>query len=114
MRRPTRSEPATMVAAGLVLLLLVVLVVVPLVRLVQVVAEGGWTGIGSTLQAPGVGRSIVNTLVLSIVVTMVAVPLGAAMTLALRRPDLPARGALRLGVLLPLLVPQFVLGYSWT
>ncbi|MEJ7727122.1 MAG: ABC transporter permease subunit [Actinomycetes bacterium] len=114
MRRSTRSEPATLVAAGLVVLLLVVLVVVPLVRLVQVVAESGWTGVGSTLQAPGVGRSIVNTLVLSIVVTMVAVPLGAAMTLALRRSDLPARGALRLGVLLPLLVPQFVLGYSWT
>ena len=114
MRRPTRSEPATLVAAGLVVLLLLVLVVVPLVRLVQVVAESGWTGVGSTLQAPGVGRSIVNTLVLSIVVTMVAVPLGAGMTLALRRSDLPARGALRLGVLLPLLVPQFVLGYSWT
>ena len=32
----------------------------------------------------------------------------------LRRPDVPFRSALRIAVVLPLIVPQFVLGYSWT
>lgn len=114
MRRPSRSEPLAVVAALAVVGLLVVLVAVPLVALVQVASEDGLGGVAATLRAPGVGPSILNTVVLSIVVTAVAVPAGAAMTLALRRTDVPGRGALRLGVLLPLLVPQFVLGYSWT
>jgi len=101
-------------AAVVIVVLLVALVAIPLGRLIQVAAEGGWSGVGATLRGPGVGRSIANTLVLSVVVTAAAVPLGAALTLALRRSDLPARSALRLGLLLPLLVPQFVLGYSWT
>ena len=45
---------------------------------------------------------------------MLAVAGGAALALALRRSDLPGRRVLRWGLLLPLLVPQFVLGYSWT
>lgn len=114
MRRPARLEPLTGAAALAVIALLVVLVAVPLFRLAQVASEGGLGGVVETLQAPGVGRSIVNTLVLATVVTLVAVPAGAAATLALRRSDLPGRTALRLGLLLPLLVPQFVLGYSWT
>src|SRR4029453_17836969 len=47
-------------------------------------------------------------------VTVVAVPIGVALTLVLRRPDLPCRGFWRAAVLLPVLVPDFVLGYSWT
>ncbi|HEY4625282.1 MAG TPA: ABC transporter permease subunit, partial [Blastococcus sp.] len=36
------------------------------------------------------------------------------MALALRRADLPGRAFWRIAVLLPILVPDFVLGYSWT
>ena len=114
MRRSGRPEPAVVAATVLVTALLVALVVIPISRLVQVAAEGRWAGVWSALQAPGVGRSVANTLVLSVVVTAVAVPLGAAITIALRRTDLPGRGALRVGLVLPLVVPQFVLGYSWT
>lgn len=114
MRRPSRSEPVAVAATVLVVALLIVLVAVPLGSLVRVAAEDGLGGIVSTLRAPGVGRSIASTIALSMVVTVIAVPLGAALTLALRRRDLPARGLLLLGVLLPLLVPEFVLGYSWT
>ena len=45
---------------------------------------------------------------------VLAVPLGVAMALVLRRPDLPGRAFWRVAVLLPVLVPDFVLGYSWT
>src|SRR4029453_19554911 len=47
-------------------------------------------------------------------VTVVAVPIGVALTLVLRRPDLPGREFWRAAVLLPVLMPDFVLGYSWT
>ena len=39
---------------------------------------------------------------------------GVATALLLRRPDVPARRLLQVLVLAPLVVPQFVLGYSWT
>ncbi|MDQ4039192.1 MAG: ABC transporter permease subunit, partial [Actinomycetota bacterium] len=54
-----------------------------------------------------------NTFVLAVAVTAVAVPVGTLLALALRRPDLPGRSFWRVVVLLPVLVPDFVLGYSW-
>ena len=111
-----RRSPAsvTVAASVLVAVALVVLVAVPLLQLFKVTAEGGLAGITETLAAPGVARAIGNTLALAGAVTVLAVAGGTALALALRRPDLPGRGALRWGLLLPLLVPQFVLGYSWT
>jgi iron(III) transport system permease protein len=58
-------------------------------------------------------RAVLNTLLLAVAVTLTAVPAGTAMALALRRPDLPGRGFWQLAVLLPVVVPDFVLGYSW-
>jgi iron(III) transport system permease protein len=110
--RANRPEWTERCAAGLVVLLLVGLVVLPVFRLIRtVVAEGDPLRV---LAAADTRHSVVNTVVLAIVVTLASVPIGAAMALALRRGDVPGRGALRLVVLLPLLVPQFVLGYSWT
>ena len=50
---------------------------------------------------------------LSAAVTGLAVPVGVAIALALRDPRLPGRDFWRAAVLLPLLVPDFVLAYSW-
>jgi iron(III) transport system permease protein len=55
-----------------------------------------------------------NTVLLASAVTVAAVPIGVAMALVLRRRDLPGRAFWRIAVLLPVLVPDFVLGYSWT
>jgi iron(III) transport system permease protein len=110
--RANRPEWTERCAAVLVVLLLVGLVVLPVFRLIRtVVAEGDPLRV---LAAADTRHSVVNTVVLAIVVTLASVPIGAAMALVLRRGDVPGRGALRLVVLLPLLVPQFVLGYSWT
>ncbi|MDX6291686.1 MAG: iron(III) transport system permease protein [Kribbellaceae bacterium] len=110
--RANRPEWTERCAAALVVLLLVGLVVLPVFRLIRtVVAEGDPLRV---LAAADTRHSVVNTVVLAIVVTLASVPIGAAMALALQRGDVPGRGALRLVVLLPLLVPQFVLGYSWT
>ncbi len=90
------------------------LVVVPLIKLGQIMFEDGGSAIVRVLRAPGLGTAAVHTLLLACVVPLVAVPLGSAMALFLRRSDVPCRGLLRVAVVLPLIIPQFVLGYSWT
>jgi len=114
MARRVRGAPVEPLAAGVVLLLAAALVGLPIARLVQTAAEAGAGAAVRTLSAPGIGTALRNTLVLAVVVTVVAVPAGAAMALCLRRADVPCRGFLRVAVLLPVLVPPFVLGYSWT
>jgi iron(III) transport system permease protein len=110
--RGSRFEWPERGAAGLVGLLLAGLVVVPIVRLTQTaLAEASPLRV---LTTDDTRHAVVNTVVLAVVVTALSVPLGAATALCLRRGDVPGRGSLRLVVVLPLLLPQFVLGYSWT
>lgn len=94
--------------------IIVVLVIFPLLRLGYVVWTEGSTNLDDVFGRPGLGEAVVNTLLLSVAVTVVAVPLGAAVALGLRRTDVPGRRWWRFAMLLPVLVPQFVLGYSWT
>jgi iron(III) transport system permease protein len=109
-RAPTAARAGAVLAlAGLVCLL----VAFPLLRLGQVLwAEGG--DLGRIPGSPGLGTAVWNTVLLASAVTVAAVPIGVAMALALRRRDLPGRAFWRIAVLLPVLVPDFVLGYSWT
>jgi iron(III) transport system permease protein len=101
-------------ATGVVVALVAGLVALPLFRLGQVVwAESGGHP-GRVLGSPGLGAAAVHTVVLAAAVTLTAVPLGVGMALALRNPDLPCRAFLRLAVLAPVVIPDFVLGYSWT
>ena len=104
---------ATGLRASVACLLVVsvgVLVVYPLVRMARTVwLEGG----SDVLGRPGLGEAVRHSIVLALAVTAIAVPIGTALALALRRPGLPARRFWQLAVLLPVLVPDFVLGYSW-
>ena len=106
-----RALGAERLAVGVVLLAVAALVVVPIARLAKASADGS---VARVLRSPGLSTAAWHTLLVAVVVTAVAVPLGAAMALLLRRPELPARRVLRVAVVLPLVVPQFVLGYSWT
>jgi iron(III) transport system permease protein len=54
-----------------------------------------------------------HSFVLALAVTVLSVPTGTALALVLRRGDLPLRNLLRAGVMLPVIVPDFVLAYSW-
>jgi iron(III) transport system permease protein len=98
---------------GVALLAIAGLVVIPIVRLCQVVFDDRGA-VHRVLHAPGLSVAVQHTIVLACLVPAVAVPLGAAAAVCLRRPDVPFRTTLRVGMLLPLVVPQFVLGYSWT
>jgi iron(III) transport system permease protein len=105
---PRRAVAAAVVA------LVAGLVVYPLLRLAQVLwEETGGEPLGA-LTSDGLAGAARNTVLLAAAVTLAAVPIGVAMALALRRPDLPVRGFWRLAVLAPVVVPDFVLGYSWT
>ena len=109
-----RRLPATGWAALLLVTLAVVmLVLLPLARMVRTVWTEGSGDFGSILERPGLGQAVANSILLALAVTLVAVPIGCGMALLLRRPNLPARKALQLAVLLPVLVPDFVLAYSW-
>jgi iron(III) transport system permease protein len=112
MRRPPRT--ADRLAIGAAGLAMVALVVVPLIRLARIMFEDDGASLGRVMRAPGLGAAALHTLTLACVVPLLAVPLGAAMALFLRRTDVPARRLLRVVVVLPLIIPQFVLGYSWT
>jgi len=88
-------------------------VVVPLARLIDTVVREAGGQVVTTVTAPRIGGAVVTTVGLAAAVTALSVPLGLGMALVLRRADLPARGFFRVAVLLPVLVPPFVLGYSW-
>lgn len=106
---PGAQAGATVAVVGVV----AVIVVLPLLRLSQVVWQEGRGDLAQVLGSDELGGAVRNTLVLALGVTLAAVPIGVATALALRRSDLPGRAFWRVAVLLPLLVPDFVLGYSW-
>jgi iron(III) transport system permease protein len=111
---PRSAGAGDRVALGLAALAVGALVVVPLVRLGQVLAEQRGASLARVLHGPGLADAAAHTALLVGVVPVLAVTLGSAMALLLRHADLPLRATLRLFVVLPLLVPQFVLGYSWS
>ncbi|MGH8962781.1 MAG: ABC transporter permease [Jatrophihabitantaceae bacterium] len=92
----------------------VAMVAVPIGQLVRVVASDGGSSIAAVLRAPGFGTAVAHSFELAVIVPLLAVPLGTGLALLLRHPDVPFRRVLRVLVVLPLLVPQFVIGYSWT
>jgi iron(III) transport system permease protein len=109
--------PATAVAAlvaALISAVVALLVGVPLLRLGQVLWRESGGNVGTLLGAGNLAGVFRSTLLLAAAATLAAVPLGTAMALLLRRPEVPWRDFLRLAVLLPVVVPDFVLGYSWT
>lgn len=97
----------------LVALAVISVVLVPLLVLTRTVFIEGGSDLDEILTSPGLGTAVRNTFLLAVAVTALAVPLGTLLALALRRPDLPGRSFWRVAVLLPVLVPDFVLGYSW-
>lgn len=88
-------------------------VLVPLLVMARTVWDEGSGQLDEILTSPGLGTAVKNTFLLAVAVTVLAVPLGTLLALALRRPDLPGRSFWRVAVLAPVLVPDFVLGYSW-
>lgn len=94
--------------------LVAVLVLLPLLRLGEVLWQETDGAPLRALGSAGLGTAARHTLVLAVAVTLASVPVGVSLALVLRRADLPGRAFWRVAVLLPIVVPDFVLGYSWT
>ena len=85
----------------------------PLVKLIDVLVSDP-AGARVAVTSPGFGQAVAHTLETAAATTLLAVPGGALLALVTSRTALPGRRALQAAILLPLLVPPFVLGYSWT
>ena len=107
------SPGRAFVALGLGVLV-AVLVLVPFGRLVDVVWSEGRAILPDLVADSRLGRAVTNTLLLAAAVTLTAVPMGTAAALGLARADVPGRVGWRLALVLPVIVPDFVLGFSWT
>jgi iron(III) transport system permease protein len=114
MRTLRVANPAERLAIGLVLAFAGILVALPIGNLVVEVLREGPGTVERIAGSPGLADAVRNTLVLAAAVTVVSVPLGVALALVLELPHVPARPLWRVAVLLPVLVPDFVLAYSWT
>jgi len=85
----------------------------PLAKLVDVLVADP-AGARAAVTSPGFSRAVAHTLETAAATTVLAVPGGGLLALLTARPAVPGRRTLQAAILLPLLVPPFVLGYSWT
>ena len=109
-----RSGPGLVRLAWVLLLAsAAVIVVVPLLALMRTSWVEGRGRLLDVLTAPGFSTIIGHTFALSASVTGLAVAIGVGIALVLRDPQLPGRRFWQAVVLLPVLVPDFVLAYSW-
>ncbi len=96
---------------GLVLVALV-LVGYPVLAVVRAVLQDGGSGIASGLDAVTL-TAVGNSLVTAAMVTVLAVAAGTAAAFLTERSSAPGRRWLRLALLLPLVVPGFVVTLGW-
>lgn len=99
---------AWLTAAATVLLL----VVVPLMQLISAAVIDGREAVRGLADAR-LASAIFNTVWTSGVVTVLAVGVAGAAAWVTERGSVPGRAGLRLGMLLPLLIPPYVSALSW-
>lgn len=101
--------------AGWVLALVAMLALVglPLVELVAAAVAQGGAPVREALTGSRTAAAVRGTALVASAVTLLAVVIGAAAALVTERAAVPGRRWLRLGMLLPLVVPPFVSALSW-
>ncbi len=107
------AVPWRRLAGPLALGLVVLVIGLPIARLVGVALEDGPVVLATTLAGPLVVGAIANSLWTGALVAVLAVGVGMAAALATERTAIPGRRWLRLGLLLPMLVPPFVTAFGW-
>jgi iron(III) transport system permease protein len=104
-RAPVGLYGAGLVVAGFVLL--------PLAFLVLQSAQVGWSTLEPLLFRHLTATLLWNTVRLAVAVTAVCAVIGVAVAWCVERTELPWRRFWRVVLVLPLAMPDFVLGYSW-
>ncbi len=105
-----RRPPAALFTTGLVVAGLVLL---PLAFLILQASQVGWHTLSPLLFRHLTATLLLNTVRLTVAVTLVCAVLGVAAAWVVERTDLPFRGLWRVVLVLPLAIPDFVLAYSW-
>lgn len=103
-----------LVPVAVAVLIVGAIIGLPVARLVGVAIEDGPATLASALGGPLASRAIVNSLWTAGLVALLAVAAGAAAALVTERLATRGRALLRAGMLVPLLVPPFVLAFGWT
>lgn len=105
---------ARLVNVVLVVALLGALIAVPIVQLARTAFASGWSGARAAAGSPQAVLALEHTVLVSVLVTVFAVVCGGALALVVERRSGRSRTLLRLAVISPLLIPEFVLGFSWS
>jgi iron(III) transport system permease protein len=90
-----------------------VLVVSPLAFLIIQAAQAGWDEISRLLFRGLTGQLLWNTVCLTTVVTVGCAVIGTSAALAIERTSIPLRRMWSVLVVIPLAIPDFVVGYAW-
>ncbi len=85
-------------------------VLLPLAFLVLQASQVGWHTLSPLLFRHLTGTLLVNTVRLAVAVMLVCAVVGVAAAWIVERTDLPFRGLWRVVLVLPLAIPDFVLG----
>ena len=104
-RWPLVSIAGGLLAAGLVLL--------PLVFLIDQAAHAGWSEVGRLLLRHATVVLLWNTLRLAVACTALCALLGVAGAWCVERTNVPGSRAWAVALVLPLGIPDFVVGYGW-
>ena len=107
-RRPAREVPL-LVAAGLIALALLS----PLLLVALDAHSAGWGEIHRTLFRSRSVMLLRHTVVLAVVVAALAAVIGTATAWLTERTALPARRLWTVLLVLPVAIPDFVVGYAW-
>ncbi len=105
-----RQAPASLLGIGLVV---VAAVLVPLTFLLLQAVQVGWATLKPLLFRQLTVTLLWNTVRLTFAVTVICAVLGVAVAWCIERTDLPWRRFWAVVLVLPLAMPDFVLGYSW-
>jgi iron(III) transport system permease protein len=107
-RRPAREVPLLVLAAVIALALLS-----PLVLVALDAHSAGWGEIHRTLFRSRSVMLLRHTVVLAVVVSVLAAVIGTAMAWLTERTALPARRLWTVLLVLPVAIPDFVVGFAW-
>jgi iron(III) transport system permease protein len=108
-RRRARSNPVLLTLAGLIGIALLL----PLASLAVDAKQAGWTEISAVLFRSRSLSLLTNTVVLAVLVTPLAAAIGTAAAWFTERTALPARRVWTVLLVLPVAMPDFVVGYAW-
>ena len=108
---PARRRPPWTLVVGSALIAAALLL--PIVFLLLQAAQAGWADVYRLLFRRLTRVLIVNTVQLAVLVCTASAVIGTGAAFLLERTDLPGRQVWAVLVVLPVAIPDFVVGYAW-